>query len=66
MIKRRETELGYPRKSNTDGPGEYSYIFTECKNMWYSVRNNPMGRDECLCPKCGKIIKVVMPYESGE
>lgn len=57
MIK--ETEKAWPRQSVTDKDGEYSYLFTECKNLWYSVKTNPMSRDNCVCPKCGKIVKVV-------
>lgn len=66
IMKELETEPGYARQCTTDGSGEYSYIFTQCKNMWYSVRTNPMSRDGCLCPKCGKIVKVVIPDDSGK
>lgn len=55
-----ETENGYPRQGIGDKDGEYSYIFTHCGNYWYSVNKNPMKRDRCVCPKCGRIINVVM------
>lgn len=56
-----ETEKGYARQSTTDKEGEYSYIYTECNNLWYSVKNDPMYRNNCICPKCGRIVKVVIP-----
>ena len=46
-----ENENGYPRQGIGDKDGEYSYIFTECGNYWYSVNSNPMKRDRCVCPK---------------
>ena len=49
------------RPAVTDKEGEYSYLFTECGNRWYSTTTNPMYRDGCICPKCGKVIKVIMP-----
>ena len=55
-----ETENGYSRQGIGDKDGEYSYIFNECGNYWYSVNTNPMKRDRCVCPKCGRIVKVVM------
>ena len=58
-----ETEEAYPRPCTTDKEGEYSYLLTECNNKWYSVTKNPMYRDGCICPKCGKIIRVIMPKE---
>ena len=58
-----ETEKAYPRPATTDKEGEYSYLFTECGNRWYSTTTNPMYRDGCICPKCGKTIKVIMPKE---
>lgn len=58
-----ETERAYPRPATTDKNGEYSYLFTECGNTWYSTEKNPMWRDNCICPKCNKIIKVIMPKE---
>ena len=39
-----------------DKEGEYSYLFTECGNTWYSTTKNPMYRDNCICPKCRKKI----------
>lgn len=54
-------EKGYARQSTTDKLGEYSYLYTECGNSWYSVNKNPMYRDRCECPKCGKIVRVVVP-----
>lgn len=58
-MKSREYEKGYPRKSTGDGLGEFSYIYTECGNMWFSVKSDPMYRDNCRCPKCHKIVRVV-------
>lgn len=55
-----ENENGYPRQGTGDEEGEYSYIFTQCGNYWYSVNKNPMKRDRCVCPKCGRIVQVVM------
>ena len=55
-----ETERAYPMSCVSDKNGEYSYLITECGNKWYSVETNPMWRDGCLCPKCGRTIKVVM------
>ena len=59
--KRVGTEKGYPRQSTVDKDGEYSYLFTECKNMWYSVNTDPMRRNNCICHKCGKVVKIVIP-----
>lgn len=53
----KETEIGIARPSVT---GDGSYILTECKNWWFSISNNPMRRDNCICPKCGKVVKVDM------
>ena len=58
-----ETEKAYPRPATTDQEGEYSYLFTECGNRWYSTTTDPMYRDGCICPKCGKVVKVIMPKE---
>ena len=58
-----ETEKAYPRPATTDKEGEYSYLFTECGNRWYSTTTDPMYRDGCICPKCGKVVKVIMPKE---
>lgn len=57
---RNETEKGYPRQSTADKDGEYRYLYTECGNLWYSVNIDPMYRDNCICPKCGRVVKVVM------
>ena len=57
---KNETEKAYPRQSTVDKGGEYSYLFTECGNIWYSVNTNPMHRDGCICPKCGRTVKVVI------
>lgn len=56
-MKTYETEIGYARHTTTNTG---SYIYTECKNWWYSVRTNPMDRNNCICPKCHKVIKVDM------
>lgn len=55
-----ETEKGYPRQGTSDKDGEYSYLYTECGNWWYSVNTNPLRRDNCICPKYGRVVKVVM------
>ena len=60
------TEKAYPRPAKNDKAGEYSYLKTECGNMWYSTEKNPMWRDNCICPKCNKIIKVIMPKEESK
>lgn len=49
-----ETEKAIPRPATTDKEGEYSYLLTECGNVWYSVTKDPMYRNNCICPKCGK------------
>ena len=53
-----KTETAEARPSVNDADGEYSYLYTECGNWWYSADPNPMRRDGCICPKCGKTIKV--------
>ena len=58
--QRGETEKAYPIPAK-DGNG--CYLFTECDNRWYSIEKDPMWRDNCICPKCGKTIKVVMLKE---
>lgn len=55
-----EYENGYPRKATCDKGDEYSFIFTECGNYWYSINNDPMYRNNCKCPKCGKYVKIVI------
>lgn len=54
----KEYENGYAHQSVCDAPGEYSYIRTDCGNSWYSVNTNPMKGDGCICPNCGKIVKI--------
>lgn len=56
-----KTETAEARQSIDDKDGEYSYLYTECHNYWYSVNPNPKCRDGHLCPKCGKKVKVVIP-----
>lgn len=56
-----ETEKAYAWPSKTDQNGEYSFLLTECGNSWYSVNTNPMYRNGCICPKCGKIVQVIVP-----
>lgn len=53
-----ETEKAIPRPATTDKEGEYSYLLTECGNTWYSVTKDPMYRNNCICPKCGKTVLV--------
>lgn len=57
----KKTERAYPIKSTMCRNGEYRFLRTECGNSWYSVNPNPMKRDGCICPKCGRTVKVVMP-----
>ena len=59
--KSNEYEMAYARPGTDDDFGEYSYLYTECGNWWYSVNTNPMRRDGCICPKCGKTVRVVVP-----
>lgn len=59
-------EKAYPRPSMIDKEGEYSYLFTECGNVWYSTTKDPMYRDNCICPKCGKTVKVQMPVKEKQ
>ena len=61
MRKSNEYEMAYARPGTSDDFGEYSYLYTQCGNWWYSVNTNPMHRDGCICPKCGKTVRVVMP-----
>ena len=37
MQKNNEYENGYARPGTGDDFGEYSYLYTECGNWWYSV-----------------------------
>lgn len=60
------TEKAYAWPSKTDHDGEYSFLLTECGNSWYSVNTDPMHRNGCICPKCGKIVQVVIPKERVE
>lgn len=60
-MKNIETEKAYAWPSKTDHDGEYSFLLTECGNSWYSVNTDPMHRNGCICPKCGKIVQVVVP-----
>jgi len=61
----KETENGYPIPAvGDDGKkGEYSYIRTDCGNYWFSICKDPMRRDGCLCPKCGKTIRIAESYK---
>lgn len=65
-MKYIETEKAYARPAITDQIGEYSYLYTECKNWWYSVNTDPMYRNGCICPKCGKVVQVIMPDNGGK
>jgi ribosomal protein S27AE len=58
---KNEYEKAYPWPSTSDKDGEYSFLRTECGNSWYSVKTDPMLRNGCICPKCGKIVRVIMP-----
>ena len=43
-MSKNEFETGYARPGTGDNFGEYSYIYTECGNWWYSVNTDPMRR----------------------
>ena len=60
VLMKKETEKAYPRQSTADKDGEYSYLYTECENSWYFVSTDPMRRNNCICPNCGRTVKVVM------
>lgn len=66
VIFNNEIEKAYARHGVGDDFGEYSYLYTECKNYWYSVNKDPMYRNGCRCPKCGKIVRVIMPDGIGQ
>lgn len=51
---KRQTEKGEARPSVT---GDGSYILTDCGNWWFSICENPMRRNHCICPKCWKIVE---------
>lgn len=55
-----EFENAYPWPAVIDKENEYSFLKTECGNMWYSVCKDPMYRNGCICPKCGRTIMVKM------
>lgn len=57
----KEYENAYARPGTGDDFGEYSYLYTECNNWWYSVNPDPMRRNNCICPKCGKTVRVIVP-----
>lgn len=61
-----ETEKAYPVQSTNDKDGEYRFLRTECGNSWYSIKTDPMKRDNCICPKCGRTVRVVMPVRESE
>ena len=60
-IMSEEMEKAYAWPSTTDRDGEYSFLLTECGSSWYSANTDPMYRNGCICPKCGKIVQVVIP-----
>ena len=41
MRKSNEYEMAYARPGTGDDFGEYSYLYTQCGNWWYSVNTNP-------------------------
>lgn len=57
----KKYENAYPGQALCDKEGEFSYLYTDCGNIWYSINADPMFRNGCICPKCGKVIKVVKP-----
>ena len=56
----QEYENAYAWQGTQDNDGEYSYLITECGTHWFSVNSNPMRRNGCICPKCGKTVKVII------
>lgn len=60
VLMKNETEKGYPRQGTADKDNEYSCLYTECGNWWYSVNTDSLRRDNCISPKCGRVVKVVM------
>ena len=42
VLMQKETEKAYPQQSTADNDGEYSYLYSECGNSWYSVNTDPM------------------------
>lgn len=44
VISKNEPEKTYPRQSAADKDNEYRYLHTECGNLWYSVKTDPMLR----------------------
>jgi len=58
-----ETEKGEARPPVA---GFGSYILTTCGNWWFSACNDPMRRNDCLCPKCGKRVEVDMRFFDKE
>ena len=45
--------------------GEGMFFRTDCGNMMYSVKNDPMAYHGCLCPKCFWSGKRVTLYLRG-
>lgn len=61
----KETENGYPLQGRDDKPGEYSFVRTDiCGNTMYLGGRKPMEMDGRICPKCGRIIKIVGEKET--
>lgn len=47
--------------------GEVSWIQTECGNSWYMHKRYPFDANGCICPKCGKTIKLIVDdFVSGK
>lgn len=40
MRKSNECEIAYARPGIGDDFGEYSYLYTQCGNWWYSVNRS--------------------------
>lgn len=56
----KETERGYPLPGRDDKPGKYSFVRTgTCHNTMYLGGRNYMEMDGRICPKCGRIIKII-------
>ncbi len=59
-MNRAETEDGYFRKGTNDSEDgdDYSFLYTiGCNNtMYIPGRKSHFMNNDCVCPKCGKII----------
>lgn len=45
--------------------GEVSWCNTECNNEIYMHKRDPYSIHNCICPKCGKTIKLIELEKEG-